>query len=174
VVNVPACARAQLLCRPGELAVAAHQRAAFYPGWRGLLADHPRVGDQPLHTLNSGRRAGFQLKVVAHQRLDRIRDHDRSGWCQPRHPRRQIGRQPVDVVLGGVQIHQTAVHPYPHRDLHPEPALGLFAEFGDLAGDLEPGHHRAPYVVLMRAGVPEHHEQPVALGGHQRNANGLG
>ena len=153
------------LRQPRHLAVAAHQRTAGDSGGLRPLADHLVVGDQPVHALDRSSGAALQLEGVTDQRRDRIGDHHRSRRCQTRHPRGQIRRQPVHVVLGGVQIHQPAVHPDPDRDLNPEAALGLLAEPFHRAGDLQPRQHRAPHIILMRLGMTEHRQQPVTLGG---------
>ena len=55
------------------------------------------------------------------------------------------------------------MHPNPHADGDPEPALGLFVEPGHLAGDLQTRQHRPARIVLMCAGVTEDRQQPVAL-----------
>jgi hypothetical protein len=98
------------------------------------------VGDEPVDTLDRSRRAGLQLEGVMDQRLDGIGDHHRSRRRQTRHPRGQVGGQPVHIVLGGVQIHQPAVHPDPDRDLNPEAALRLVAEPFHRAVDLQPAN----------------------------------
>ena len=117
----------------------------------------------PSTPLTAAAGAALQLEVVAHQWLDRLRDHHRPGRGQTRHPRGQVRGKPVHVVLGGIQIHQPAMHPHPHCDLNPEPALGLLTEQGHLTGDLQPRQHGAADIVLMRSRIPEHRQQPVAL-----------
>ena len=94
------------------------------------------MGDRLLDALHPRCGPGLQLKVVAYQHLDRIGDHDRARRSQARDPGSQVCRQPIDVVLGGVQIHQPAMHPDPDIDFNSEAALCLFAKPGHLPGDL--------------------------------------
>ena len=81
------------------------------------------MNDRFLDTLHKRFGASLQFKVVAYQHLHCIGDHDRARYCQARYPRGQIGSQPVDLVLGGVQVHESAVHPDPDVDLDREAAL---------------------------------------------------
>ena len=56
------------------------------------------------------------------------------------------------------------MHPNPDIDVNPEPVLRLFTEPGHLPGDLQPGLHRPPSIILMGSGVTEHCQQPITLG----------
>ena len=146
-----------------QFAVATHQRTTGDLRLLGPLAHHEVVGDQLVDPLDCGSGQGLQLENVSQQRLDRIGDDDRPRRCKARDPRRQIGRQPVYVVLRGVQVHQPAMHPHSDSDLNSEAPLGLLAEPGHLAGDLQPGQNRPTHIVLMSVGVTEPRQQSVAL-----------
>src|ERR1700751_4478226 len=107
----------------------------------------------------------LQLKVVVYQHLDRIRNYDSARRGQARDPRSQVGGQPVNVVMGGVQIHQPTMYPHPDIDLDREPALRLIAEAGHLPRDLQTGVHRSAHVVLVGNRVTEDSEQSVTVCG---------
>ena len=139
-----------------------HRTLTGLTGGRALYAV---MGDRFLDALHQRCAAALQLEVVAYQHLHRIGDHDCARWGQVRHPGSQVRRQPVDVVLGGVEIHQPAVHPNPDIDLDPEPAPCLLAEPGHLPSDFQTGLHRASHVVLVGNRVTEHRQQSVTLGG---------
>ncbi len=164
MVNVPALCPRPTLPKPRQLAVTAHQRTTGDSGRLGPLADDLVMADQALHTLHRSGWQGLQLEGVPDQRRDRVGDHHCARRCQARHPRGQIGGKPVHVVLGGVQIHQPAVHPDPHADVDPKRRCGLRTELGHLAGDLQARQHGAADVVLVCSRIPEYRQQPVALG----------
>ena len=42
------------------------------------------------------------------------------------------------------------MHPHPHGDADPKPALRLLVEPGHLPGDLQPRQHRPARIILMR------------------------
>jgi hypothetical protein len=98
-----------------------------------------------------------------HQRLDCIGDNHCARRRQTRHSRSKICGQPVHVVLPGVQIHHSAVHPDPHADLYSEAAPRLLGQSGHRSGDLEASLHSAMDVVLMGARVTEYRQQPISL-----------
>ena len=118
---------------------------------------------RPSTAFDRSRRAGLQLEACPYQRLHRLGDHHRPGRRQARHPRGNVGGQPVHVAVGGVQIHQPSMHPHPHADGDPKPALRLIVEPGDLAGDLQTRQHRPARIVLMGGGVTENRQKSVAL-----------
>jgi hypothetical protein len=118
-----------------------------------------------LDTLDQRRGPLFQLKVVVYQHLDRIGNHDCARRGQARDPRSQVRGQPVDVVVGGVQIHQPTMYPNPDIDLDREPALRLIAEPGHLPRDLQTGVHRPAHIVLVGNRVTEYSKQSVTVSG---------
>ena len=89
-------------------------------------------------------------------------DH-RAGIGQPLEPRRDVHRQPVDVVVLGIDVH----HPPVNRDAHVERLadllLGRGGELVHCADDVEAGPDRPLHVVAVRARDPEQREQAVAL-----------
>ena len=121
------------------------------------------MSDQPVDTLDRGGRAGLQFDGVPDQRRDRVGDDNCARRRETRDPCGEIDRQPVYVVLGGVEVHHPAVHPDPYVYLDTEPALGRGTELCDLAGDLQSRQHRPANIVLVGSGMTEHRQQPVTF-----------
>ena len=87
----------------GEFALPADHRA---PGCRPWITfgDHLEVAHRCVHTLDRLGRLCFELESPADQRLDRLRHRDGAGIGDAADPCGEVGGQPVDVVLGGVEI----------------------------------------------------------------------
>src|SRR6516162_4314607 len=102
----------------------------------------------------------LEFEVIAHQRSDRFGDDNRTRRRQPRDPGREVGAEPVYVVLRDVEIDQTPMDSDAHRDVEAEPLLHPLAERGHFPRDVETGLYCSSHVVLMGFGMTEHGEQP--------------
>src|SRR6185369_17969417 len=81
------------------------------------------------------------------------------------HPGGEVGPQPVDVVLRGVEIDEAPVNADANADVEAEAGTHPRAECADRPDNVEPGVNGSVSVVLVSLRMAEHRQQTVALSG---------
>ena len=97
--------------------------------------------------------------------FDRLRNGHGAGIGEAAHPCGEVRREAVDVVLGGIQVDESAVDADPDVDVEAELAAHRSLSSATVAGDVQPALHGSVHVVLVGVRMAEHGQQPVALGG---------
>ena len=105
-----------------DLTLTTDQRSAHARG-DVAFANHAVVDDQFVDALDRLRRHLLEGEHIADHPFDRHRDGDGARLGEAAHPRRQIGSEAVDVVLGGVEIDESTVNPDPDADVEPEASV---------------------------------------------------
>ena len=145
-----------------DFVLPADERAQGHP--RGVPFESDAIVlDRILDALDMLRRKGFEVELALHQSPYRLGDGDGSGRSETRHAGGEIGGEPVDVVLFGVEIHHAAVNSDTDVEADTETLPGAFVQLRDVLADLEPRADSAMCVVLVRHGVAEDRQQAVTL-----------
>jgi hypothetical protein len=122
------------------------------------------MADGFVHALDRRRQLSLQFESAPDEGLYRFRYRDGARFGETAHPSRQIRRETVDVVLCGVQVHNSAMNAHPDIDVEAEALPNPCAQGGNLAGDVQAGLHRPLHVVLMGLWMSEESQQSVTLG----------
>ncbi len=135
---------------------------AQWPGvGPGPLAAHAVRAQRLGHTLHRLARLRLEDQHRLGQRAHLLGDDDGPGCGERLEPGRDVDREPVDVVLLGVEIEDAVVDRDTDVEQLADVALGRLGELVDRIDDVEPGPYGALDVVAVRAGDPEEREQPV-------------
>lgn len=118
-----------------------------------------------VNTLDGHGNPGLKFECGADEGFDGLGDRDGAGIGETAYSSREIGRQPVHVVLGGVEVHNAAMDAHAHIDVEPESTTNPAAEGSHLTRDIQSGLDRAPHIVLVRVRMAEEGQQPVTFGG---------
>ena len=132
---------------------------------RLVFTGDPVVDDLPLDAFDSLGRAGLEVELVAYHPFDRHRRRDLAGVGQAADAGGEIGAQPVDVVLGDVEVDQSAVDADTDVDIETEAVVHPRTEVGDFADDVQAGQHSTMGIVFVCLRMPENSHHAVALGG---------
>ena len=121
--------------------------------------------DRAVHALDRLRRVRHEFERVAHHPFDGLGSGDGSRCGDAAHAGGEIGSEPIDVVLGCVEVDESTVNADTNADVESESRMYPLAQRADRPDDVEAGVNGPMRVVLVSLGMAEHRQQTVALGG---------